>query len=335
VIQNGHGLFGDKAEGRNGYLAKIASYGYVTLSMDLFGFAESDVPIAVQALSGKPEMLQAFIDRQVQGMVNQLLGMRMMIGRVARDGIRDADGNVLLAGGVIDPEVRAYRGDSQGGIMGATYMAVSTDVTRGLLGETGTPYSLLLNRSTDWPMYGAILAGTYPNDLDVQLMLALVQSKWDRSEPAGFAPYVTRDPLPGTPEHDVLMHVAIGDHQVSTFGAHILARSMGAKALRSNDPARPFPREIWGLDAADAPLQDESAIVEYLFDLPAEPQSNLPQAGGCDPHDRVRILGPSFDQQDHFFRTGEIAWACDGICDCDLGPGEEVGCPESFEDQCR
>ncbi len=335
VIQNGHGLFGGKEEGRNGYLAKIASYGYVTISMDLYGFAEADVVLAVQALSGVPEMLQAFVDRQIQGQVNQLLGMRMMIGRIARDGIRDAEGNVLLEGGVIDPALRAYRGDSQGGIMGATYMAVSTDVTRGLLGETGAPYSLLLNRSTDWPMYGAILAGTYTNDLDVQLMLALVQTKWDRSEPSGFAPFVKRDPLPGTPAHDALIHVAIGDHQVSTFGAHVLARSLGAKALRSNDPARPFPREIWGLEAADGPLQGESAIVEYLFDLPAEPLTNLPQAQGCDPHDRVRILGPSYEQQDHFFRTGEIRWACDGICDCDLGPGAEVGCPESFEDQCR
>jgi hypothetical protein len=333
VIQNGHGLFGDKEEGRNGYLAKAAAYGYVTIAVDYYGFSENDTGLAVEGLSGRIELLRAFVERQVQGMVDQLLAMRMMIGRVARDGIRTADGQVLLAGGVIDPNVRFYRGDSQGGIMGGTYMAISTDVTRGLLGEPGCAYSLLLNRSNDWPEYGSILAGTFADDRDVQLILGVLQVLWDRTEPSGFVKHLHGD-LPGSPDHQVLLHDAPGDHQVYTGAAHIVARAVGAKLLRSNDPAHPVVRDVFGLDAADAPLQNASAIVEYDFALPPEPLDNLPSLQGCDPHDRVRVLGPSLDQQDHFFRTGEIAWYCDGLCNCD-GDHEEEGCRQSFHDECE
>jgi hypothetical protein len=38
----------------------------------------------------------------------------------------------------------------QGGILGGAYMAVSSDITRGVLGETGCNYALLLSRSVDF-----------------------------------------------------------------------------------------------------------------------------------------------------------------------------------------
>src|SRR5690606_34217990 len=130
LLQNGHGLFGSKHEGQNGYLATMADdYKYVAFSTDLFGFASDDVPLAINALGGDPDLFTSFIARQMQGHVNQLLAMRMMMGRVARDGI-EHNGEVLLPASAIDNSVRAYRGDSQGGIMGTVYMSISTDVTR-------------------------------------------------------------------------------------------------------------------------------------------------------------------------------------------------------------
>ena len=171
--------------------------------------------------------------------MNQLVAMRMMMGRVARDGIKDANGALVLDPAWIDNTLRAYRGDSQGGIMGGTYMAISTDVTRGLLGEPGTPYSVLLNRSKDSILYNGLLRDTYKDDRNVQIMWSLIQLHWDRTEPSGFVPFINGDTLPGTPEHQVLLHDAIGDHQVTTLGAHIVARAVGAKLLKSNDPSKP------------------------------------------------------------------------------------------------
>jgi hypothetical protein len=354
IVQNGHGLFGTKHEGQGGYMARFASgWGWVHVAIDLFGFSGAEfadlgnaLPFA--ALNGRTELLPGFVDRQIQGMVNQLLVMRMMIGRVATDGIRDpraadagaagdasAPSGYLLAPGDIDASLRAYRGDSQGGIMGGTYMAASTDVTRGLLGEPGTPYSLLLNRSKDWPLYGNVLGGTLPNDLDVQIAIAIIQLFWDRSEPSGFVPFMNgSNTLPNTPEHHVLMHAAIGDHQVTTYGAHIMARAVDARQIRSDDPAQPVFRTLWGIPEVDPPYAG-SGYIEYDFALAPEPLTNIPPDDGCDPHDRVRDLTPSYEQQDHFFRTGEIRWYCQGACSCDGPTGNEDRCEETFEAQCR
>ncbi len=332
LLQNGHGLFGSGHEGQDSYLAQMANrFHWIAFSMDLYGFASPDVNLAINALGARPEYFPGFFDRQTQGHVNQLLAMRMMMGRIAKDGIKDASGKVLLDPAWINKDLRAYRGDSQGGIMGTTYMAISTDVTRGLLGEPGLPYNLLLNRSQDWPAYGIVLGGAYSNNMDVQLMLGLIQMGWDRTEPDGYAPYITENMLPGTPSHHVLIHDALGDHQVTTYSAAVLARTIGAVDVESNDPKRPLVRDVWGVKSAPTPLKNQNAMVEYDFGLPKEPLHNLPATSGNDPHDTVRKLTPSYEQSDKFFRTGEIDWFCDGICNCnppgDTSPGAEDGCP--------
>lgn len=334
LLQNGHGLFGDKGEGQNGYMAVMCDdYHYIELAVDFFGFSQDDPVIALQGLTARPEILPGFFARQIQGHVNQLVAMRLMMGRIARNGVKDPNGNVLVDPAWIDSELRFYRGDSQGGIMGGTYMTISTDVTRGFLGEPGTPYAVLLNRSTDSLPYHTLLLGAYPDGRAAQLMWQLIQLNWDRTEPSGFVPFMSEDTLPNTPAHHVLMHDALGDHQVTTLGAHIMARAVGAKLLESNDPANPVVRDVYGLEHAAAPLQDTSAIVEWDFALPPEVLTNSPSSAGCDPHDRVRVTTPAYEQQDKFFRTGTIDWFCDGVCNCD-GAREEQGCADTFKPAC-
>jgi hypothetical protein len=232
--------------------------------------------------------------------------------------------------------------------MGATYMSVSTDVTRGLLGETGTPYSLLLNRSVDSVIYADLIRAAYPweedptqaDEIGVQIFWALLQLHWDRSEPSGFVRHMrSSDLLPNTPSHNVILDVALGDHQVTTLGAHIMARAIDAKLLRSNDPAQPVIRDVWGVTQADSPLVNDSALIEWDFGLAPEPLTNLPPTDGCDPHDRVRAIDSSFPLQDTFFRTGRIEQLCNGVCNCDDttsgdSPDEEPGCLATCLDQC-
>src|SRR5690606_6284633 len=145
----------------------------------------------------------------------------------------------------------------------------------------------------------------------------------DQTEPSGYAHYLTGDTLPGTPDHRVLIHSAIGDHQVSTYAAQLLARTVGAKNLLSSDGK--VPRSAWGVEEVAGPITEGSALVEFDFALPPEPLQNIPPTAGCDPHDRVRVLKPAYEMQDQFFRTGSINATCDGICNCD-GPGAEEGC---------
>ena len=75
----------------------------------------------------------------------------------------------------------------------------------------------------------------------------MIQSMWDRGEPNGYANHMTTDPLPGTPEHKVLIEMAYGDHQVANVATEVEARTIGAP-LRQ--PALDANRLPAGFDAA-------------------------------------------------------------------------------------
>ncbi len=306
LLQNGHGLLGDKAEGQNGYLAELAdTKGYVAFSVDLVGMADEDEDLVMDAILKDAGLFRPFIDRQHQGVLNSLLAMRMMKGRFWKDPAVQFNGQ-----SAIDPTRCYYRGDSQGGIFGVTYMALTTDVTRGLLGEPGLPYNLLLNRSVDFGPFFFLLQVKYPSHRDQQIVLGLVQMLWDRTEPDGYAPYITKDMLPGTPAHEVLLHVAIGDYQVTPLGAHILARAVGAKNVS------PVNRSIWGIEEAAPPFTG-SGMMEFSFGLPEAPKTNTPPQGpeADDPHDKVRVLPAAMEQTDRFFDDSTVVSTCQGPCD--------------------
>ncbi len=305
LVQNGHGLLGSKEEASDGQLAIFCErFHYIGFAVDMIGMAHDDNDTVLHAVSDDLSLFRGAVDRQHQGMLNQLLVMRMMKGRFTRDPHVQINGK-----SAIDPSNAHYRGDSQGGIFGGTYMALSTDVTRGLLGVPGMPYNLLLDRSADFSGFKFLLSAAYPTAIDTQIVLALMQVWWDRTEPNGYVPYLRENMFPGTPAHDVLMHVAIGDHQVSPLGAHFMARTIRAKNLK------PVNREIFGIEDVDGPTTG-SAMVEYDFGLPPAPLGNYaPQSSdGDDPHGKPRLLEPSYQQQDKWFREGVIAPFCDGPC---------------------
>jgi hypothetical protein len=305
IIINAHGLFGDESEGQDSYLADIDNReGYVSVAVDLIGMASEDNTTAIDVIAGDAGEFESIVDRLHQGLVNELLAVRMLMGNFASD-------PAVTYGGVsmIDPSLRFYRGDSQGGIFGGTFMAISTDITRGLLGEPGAPYNLLLNRSADFGGFFIFLRGQYFSGLDVQLVIDLVDLLWDRAEPDGYVGYIRDDTLPGTPKHDVLIHVAIGDHQVTPLGAHFIARTVGAQNLKAVN------REIFGVPDAPSGFSG-SGMVEWSFGLPPAPITDIPMTLGADPHDTLRTLTPAQDMADMFFRTGHVVQTCAGGGPC-------------------
>ena len=305
-LQNGHGLLGSKFEGDDGFLAVLANrHNFALISVDFVGFAEEDEGPVIDAIVNDITDFQYIIERQHQGVINSLLAMRLIRGDFAND-----DAVKFNGASAIDTSVGYYRGDSQGGIYGVTYMALTTDVERGLLGEPGAPYNLLLNRSVDFDPFFAILATQHQDLLDIQIILGLAQMFWDRTDPITYSTLLTDNLLPNTPDHDVLIHVAVGDYQVAPIGAHIIARGVGAKTLA------PAYRPIWGIDEVAGP-QTGSGIVEFKFPgVPEAPKTNVPPEDlGMDPHDEVRVLPVAHDQTNQFLRTGVIEQLCDGVCD--------------------
>jgi hypothetical protein len=176
------------------------------------------------------------------------------------------------------------------------------------LAVPGQPYALLLPRSVDYDPYETILSGTFTFGTAQMLVLAWIQQLWDRVDPGSYSRHIRTDALPGTPAHEAMMLVAIGDHQVTTLGAHVMARAMGAPNLR------PVNRTIHDLAEVDAP-HTGSVMVEVDFGLPPEPIDNIPLDEGDDPHGRVGTP-PIRAMADEFLRTGAVAAnRCDGPCD--------------------
>ncbi len=302
LLQHGHGLLGSRSQIESSHFRKLISdKDYVVFGIDLVGMASDDEGhIANTISSGEYHRMSTMFDRLHQGQLNSLLAMRMMSRRFAKD---------PRFGAYVDPTQRYYYGISQGGIMGGVYMALSTDVERGVLSVMGQPYDFLLDRSVDFAPFFLVMRGTYPDARDRQLLLGLTQMLWDRVEPNGYTKHLRAGAsLPGTPDHAVLMTAARGDHQVSTFGAHVMARAVGAKHLETG------VRDVHGLEKITE-SKSGSVYVEYDFGHPDEPLCNVPTNYCEDPHGLLRKLQESEDQLDLFLRTGEAKNFCaGGVC---------------------
>jgi len=187
-------------------------------------------------------------------------------------------------------------------------------------------YSVLLNRSADFPPFAAWLGLGYPDKLDQQLVFSLLQLLWDRAETDGYANHLgNRRPLPRTPRHDVLMHIAYGDHQVANVQADVEARTIGARLrVPALAPGRsPDVVPYWGIRRAGA-WAVGTAMVVWDSGTPSPPLTNTPPtepAYGQDPHGDPRNTVAARLQKSVFLRTGIVVDVCGGApCRTDAAP---------------
>ena len=167
--------------------------------------------------------------------------------------------------GRIDTKRLFYAGASLGGIIGGALTAVAPDFDRSALIVPGLRFSLLLTRSTQFPTFGHILYGKYPDPVDQALVNSMIQLLWDRGEANGYVYHMVRDPLPNTPTKTVLLHEAFGDHQVSNVATETEARIIGAR-LRTPalDPGRSRDRRALLRHQADPALSVEGQRADDL-----------------------------------------------------------------------
>jgi hypothetical protein len=309
----GHGLLGGAGEVSGGNVRAMANeHGFVFCATDWTGMSTLDVPNVLTLLQDLTRF-PTLADRAQQGFVNFMYVGRWMLKRDWGD--VDVDQSRLF-----------YDGNSQGGIMGGALTALAPDFDRAVLGVPGMNYSTLLRRSVDFDLYahGEIegadtplgLYDSYPNELERPLLLSLIQLLWDRAEANGYAHHITSDPLPNTPAHNVLMHVAFGDHQVANVTAEVEARTIGASvrwpalAPGRHTDVNPY----LGLPRLDTFPFGGSAMVLWDTGIPAPPITNTPPREGKDPHGAPRASPLARRQKSEFLRIdGRVIDVCDGI----------------------
>ncbi|MDM4770795.1 hypothetical protein [Solimonas sp. SE-A11] len=223
----GHGLLGSQGEVGGGHIGDTAqNQRLMFCAADWIGMSEGDV-FNVLTLLLDMSNFTTLTDRGQQGFLNWMFIGRALIneqGFCSNAAFRVGDRCVIDRGELF------YDGNSQGGIMGGSLVALSPDIRAGVLGVPGMNYSTLLQRSVDFDTYAAFFYTAYPASLDQAFTLALIQMLWDRSEMNGYAQHLRADePYPNTPPKRVLLHPAFGDHQVSMTTAEVAARTIGAK----------------------------------------------------------------------------------------------------------
>jgi hypothetical protein len=285
-----------------------------------------DVPRVAGTL-GELSRLPATSERLAQGVFNFLAIVRSLITTGGCQSLPELQINGHL---VFDPSERYYQGNSQGGIMGSTVAAVSTDITRFGIGVGGMSYSLMIPRSTDATVYLGLMYTNYRRDqLTAATNWVMSQAQWDLTDPSTFVSHIRGHTLPctlpectggQTPVHHVLFQIGRDDDQVPNVASALSARTM----VDENDSMLPLfsdPTHVssfvpYGLPTTAGP--EESGLVVYAIPMtPILPiGARSPPAGINDPaHEGVRRDPDAQTQLEHFFHpTGDVIQTCASTC---------------------
>ena len=320
----GHGLLGTrdqvgdlKTPRRNGP--------FMGCAVDWWGMSFSDLPTVV-AIIGDLSQFPSLADRAQQGFLNFMFLGRALVhpdGFASHPAFQNGDGTTegdrLIhttnkTDGTGEPAKLYYDGNSQGGIMGGSLIALSPDIHRGILGVTGMNYSTLLQRSIDWEnLYAIPFYANYQDPIEQQIAFALMQMLWDRGETNGYAAHMTDDPYADTPKHEVLLQVGYADHQVTNHSVEVEAATIGAPLMEGfaahwtdpNEPSRMF------LPVAEYP-HEGSGLVYWHSGNATPPNGNLPATHNGDPHSHGRDENASGWQEAQFILTGYLVDVCNG-----------------------
>jgi hypothetical protein len=332
----GHGLFGRGESMIDGIesLAALSDeeFNYIAgatdwrglSALDLFWVAGQIIGVGNSQLNNFP----AFPDRLRQGMLQTLVLTRMM-----KDGIFNNDPAFAIDGQPAFPgpgEEAFYYGISLGGIMGTWLAALTPDVSHFSVDVPALNFSFLLQRSTQFIVFEALLSSIGLVDpMQTLLGLGLQHELWVSAEPAGYARHITSNPLPGSGDpKQMLISVAWLDKQISNQASEILARTLEVPSLSSS-----LAQGFVGIPDVFAPVPSAMVVWDTgSFDIldPAQepfipPLANQIPSPVCDPHGARPTIPASVDQLLLFLQPGGLVEdTCDGICDAGT-PGERPG----------
>jgi hypothetical protein len=304
ILIYGHGLLGSGDESRGGYLGEIANREHlITVAANLTGMSQNEFALVLGALDEVGNFV-TIGDTLHQGLVEWVL-----LARAARERLASLP-DAMTRGVTVNRDEVFYSGNSQGGIFGGTYVAISPDIRYGHLGVPGLNYSMLLHRSKDFERFFMLLQSEYPNVEDQAIGIAALQLLWDFTDPVSYWRHITAEPFDPASPHYVIATPAKGDHQVAVITNEVGARSnLGIELMANYDDER-----MPALVTQHAYPYRGSGIVLYDFGNPwPSPGNHVPEDTMTDPHELPRRARNAQDQMIHFFRNaGEIIDVCGG-----------------------
>jgi hypothetical protein len=328
VLLFGHGFFGDRDELEDGPASAIAHHaGLVTLSIDWQGMSVDDVGKVVETVGGRVAESILFGERVAQAMVNwNTVTRALKLGLFAREpafrrpSLPASPREPPLDGyAAIDPAAPIrFLGISQGHLLGGTLTALNPDIERSILMVGGGALGTMMFRARPFTRFLFLLDISMPDPLDQRKLGAMMQSQFDRFDPAIYGQYAIRQDLPLGPTNNhqrrrVLEMVGLGDTQVPNIGSDIHARVMGIPQLIPSAGQR-----LHGLEQRPYPVEG-SGYVLYDFGIDTSFYAvSSPAEDGNVAHEAVRRVPQALDQMDVFLNRGKIINPCGGPCVVDV-----------------
>jgi hypothetical protein len=285
------------------------NFGGVIIATDWIGLSSNDLPRIASEIGPNLDRIGLVTDQLQQSLINHLVMVRL-----ARGALKD-DVQVKLANQeLLDLSRTFYWGASLGGIQGSSFISISDLIERAAFGVPGSAWSTMISRSIVFPPLRMFVEPHYPDPLDFTLGVALLQARFDHTDPGNLTKLMFKKPLPDAPANRmVILQEAIGDSQVPNMTTDILARAMGIKLLT------PSVTTVFGIPEVTAPTTD-SVLVQYQladYNNPFPPEENIPPSGENGVHHAMNFLPNVHMQIQHLFFNGEVEHYCTGACDPD------------------
>lgn len=240
IVDYGHSFLYSRQELLDStFLHKMANEnGYILVASNWRGMSRLDLPIVLRTFVSEPHLFSSLRDNIIQG-----YGARVAIQHFCRRALLDMDFMSFQRPRNLhrDNSTRArylFYGISQGGVLGGAYAALAgaRDLLDGtILGNPGTPFSLLMPRSDIFPFYETLMLLNLRYKRHVRIVLSLMQIFWDSVEVSGVLSPPLTEPYPET-----VIYTGLGDSTVTTLGAEVFARAYGALIVEGEKNLRPF-----------------------------------------------------------------------------------------------
>jgi len=303
LLLYGHGFFGGLDETTGDYVRSVAQrLCVIVVGTQWRGMSRDDIAGAADAMSDA-SLLIDFGEQIVQGVVDHLAFARFARGKLANELLSD----------VADPTQMYFYGISQGHILGSTFLAYEPFIERAALSVGGAGWSLLIERSINWPLLQLFINSAYGGGLNTVILAALLQLGLDRIESLHVSHTLTGTPMPGASRKTLLVQLAVDDSQVTNLASDLQLREMDLPVLA------PSARVAYDIGEKDGPL-DSAAVYFDEAPTPTPPVSNVIHNRGNGTHGSVRRLPAALRQLESFFAGNPVENPCGGgACSCATG----------------
>lgn len=308
VIVYGHGFLGSYDQSSRGAVNQLCRERRFSTVASTLGFNSEDEGRIISILGGDPGDMHWLVSLNWQKTANFTVLAKLTRDKLAAEITADKGAGEFTP---LDPDNIHYSGISNGGTFGYLIAATSPAFRRANLIVGGGGLTHFLQRAVQWNEFKPLFGLIYPDPLELQGALSLLQMAIDPIDPINYAHRLVVDRFPNLQPMKAASQMAVNDSQVRNLLTEWTARTAGQSLVT------PSAKDVWGLPTVDGADVDsvDGALFVYDEKLEPSPVTNLPPEEDNDTHGTATHLGVFQEHWYELIENGRFVYTCDGACD--------------------